>query len=65
MNGNECKSFKWNFGDGPKPEITETATIKHVFKEQGTYLVECIVTDNIGTKKPNTLKFNQFLMNQQ
>ena len=42
--GDECSEFKWDFGDGTKPE--KGPTVQHTFKEFGIYSVKCRVIDS-------------------
>merc|ERR1712154_323567 len=45
MDGDPCKTFKWDFGDGSPPVTTTTPITNHVYDKPGTYPVKCTVTD--------------------
>ncbi len=44
--------FRWNFDDG---SIATTETVRHTFARSGTYLVELVVTDEIGVTGRDSL----------
>ena len=45
MDGDPCKTFKWDFGDGTPPVTTTTPIVNHPYEKPGTYPVKVTVTD--------------------
>jgi len=50
MNGDPCKAFVWDFGDGTKPVTTTTPIVNHPYEKPGSYPVKCTVIDKNGRK---------------
>eukprot|EP01083_Nonionella_stella_P064670 168795_1 len=50
MDGDPCKKYVWDYGDGSPPETTSDPVTNHVYSEPGTYPVNCTVTDKYGKK---------------
>merc|ERR1712154_736594 len=50
MDGDPCKTFKWDFGDGSPPVTTTTPITNHAYDEPGTYPVNVTATDKYGKK---------------
>ena len=48
--GDPCKTFTWDFGDGSPKKTTTTPVTKHPYKKPGAYPVTCTVTDKYGKK---------------
>eukprot|EP01083_Nonionella_stella_P064676 168810_1 len=55
IDGDPCKTFTWDFGDGNPPQTTTTPITNHQYDNPGTYPVKCTVTDKYGRKSPATL----------
>eukprot|EP01083_Nonionella_stella_P001035 2995_1 len=50
MDGDPCKTFTWDFGDGSPNETTTTPCINHAYNEPGAYPVTVTVVDKYGRK---------------
>ena len=56
MDGDPCKTFKWDFGDGT-PEVTTTTPItNHAYDKPGTYPVKVTVTDKYNRQGDASLQ---------
>jgi PKD repeat protein len=50
MDGDPCKKFIWDYGDGTPPETTSEPVTNHVYNEPGTYPVNVTVVDKYKRK---------------
>jgi len=48
--GDPCKTFVFDFGDGSNPVISEDPVVKHSYDVPGTYPVNVTVTDKHGNR---------------
>ena len=48
--------YVWNFGDGTKPQTTQTPTTSHVYQKAGSYKVTLTVYDKPGAQASATLQ---------
>lgn len=53
--GEPCKTFTWDFGDGSPPKTTDTPFIEYPFDKPGAFPVTVTVTDKDGNKGSATL----------
>jgi len=49
-NGNPCKNYVFDFGDGSPPVSSPNPVVNHAYDKPGTYPVTVIVTDRYGKK---------------
>ncbi len=50
MDGDPCKNYTWDFGDGSPLVHTPKPVVKHAYDEPGTYPVAVTATDKYGRK---------------
>eukprot|EP01083_Nonionella_stella_P001036 3001_1 len=50
MDGDPCKTFVWDFGDGTPTTTTTTPIVNHCYDNPGTYPVKVTATDKYGRK---------------
>eukprot|EP00486_Rosalina_sp_Unknown_P002057 CAMPEP_0201566218 /NCGR_PEP_ID=MMETSP0190_2-20130828/5869_1 /ASSEMBLY_ACC=CAM_ASM_000263 /TAXON_ID=37353 /ORGANISM="Rosalina sp." /LENGTH=82 /DNA_ID=CAMNT_0047984651 /DNA_START=1 /DNA_END=245 /DNA_ORIENTATION=- len=50
MDGDPCKKFVWDFGDGSPLETTTEPVTNHAYDEPGSYPVTVTVTDKYNRK---------------
>ena len=49
-------SQSWNFGDGAtKEKINPNSSVKHTYKEEGTYTVSLVTNTNLGGQQSDTI----------
>ncbi|HEU5347355.1 MAG TPA: PKD domain-containing protein [Ktedonobacterales bacterium] len=54
--GDAIAKYIWDFGDGTKPQTTQTPTTSHVYQKAGSYKVTLTVFDKPGAQASATLR---------